>query len=202
MFPCQLLFELYLHSFIYLFTQLELKDVEEVDEEDESLKRNSFVKIKKIDDYVKKRATLVVPKSKMSEHRITSKNNKISKDDNDIKNNMSHDHLQAMVISQDFSKNSKIDEVNSKIEEVEEDKSMASDDIKLKETKTNIKNESQDDQPVEIIVSNFLRQSEVIQGNDKYFGELIEEQEERLRKVSPYGNLNTWKIVRLIGKLQ
>ncbi len=32
------------------------------------------------------------------------------------------------------------------------------------------------------------------------FGELLNEQEERLRKCSPYGNFKTWKICKIIGK--
>jgi hypothetical protein len=33
------------------------------------------------------------------------------------------------------------------------------------------------------------------------FGELINEQEERIRKFSPYGKFKTWKICRIIGKI-
>jgi phosphatidylinositol 4-kinase len=36
--------------------------------------------------------------------------------------------------------------------------------------------------------------------NDNMFGELIEEQAERLKKTSPFGALNTWKIFKMIVK--
>ena len=32
------------------------------------------------------------------------------------------------------------------------------------------------------------------------FGELIDEQAQRIRKFSPYGKFKTWKICRIIGK--
>lgn len=34
----------------------------------------------------------------------------------------------------------------------------------------------------------------------KIFGESIEEQAERIRKASPFGNYKTWKICKIIGK--
>jgi len=34
----------------------------------------------------------------------------------------------------------------------------------------------------------------------KIFGESIEEQAERVRKASPFGNFKTWKICKIIGK--
>ncbi len=34
------------------------------------------------------------------------------------------------------------------------------------------------------------------------FGELINEQSERIRKFSPYGNFNTWKICKIIGNIR
>jgi hypothetical protein len=34
----------------------------------------------------------------------------------------------------------------------------------------------------------------------KIFGELLDEQAERVRKASPYGNFKTWKVCKIIGK--
>lgn len=33
----------------------------------------------------------------------------------------------------------------------------------------------------------------------RIFGELLDEQAERIRKASPYGNFKTWKICKIIG---
>jgi hypothetical protein len=35
----------------------------------------------------------------------------------------------------------------------------------------------------------------------KIFGESLEEQAERVRKASPFGNFKTWKICKIIGKI-
>jgi len=34
----------------------------------------------------------------------------------------------------------------------------------------------------------------------KVFGEVLEEQAERIKRTSPFGNFKTWKICKIIGK--
>jgi hypothetical protein len=62
--------------------------------------------------------------------------------------------------------------------------------------KTNLENEKEKDikkdSIININIDNF--------DTNSIFGELLSEQEERIRKFSPFGNFKTWKICRIIGK--
>jgi hypothetical protein len=66
-------------------------------------------------------------------------------------------------------------------------------------------NENQNQNPKEKEKENLIKKTNKAKNNrfdsKSIFGELINEQEERIKKFSPYGKFKTWKICRIIGNL-
>lgn len=87
---------------------------------------------------------------------------------------------------------------NRNLLNVDEDKNP--DLIKFKKSQSNVAISSQNTEAV--FNPNLPTNTDLVTSVDikKIFGELLDEQAERVRKVSPYGNFKTWKICKIIGK--
>lgn len=71
--------------------------------------------------------------------------------------------------------------------------------IKFKKSQSNVAISSQNTDVV--FNQNLPNNTDLLPSVDvkKIFGELLDEQAERVRKASPYGNFKTWKICKIIG---
>lgn len=80
-----------------------------------------------------------------------------------------------------------------------EDEEKNTDLIKFKKSQSNVAISNQN---TEVVFSHSLASnSDTVSSVDikKIFGELLDEQVERVRKTSPFGNFKTWKICKIIG---
>jgi len=162
-----------------------------------------------MDDYVKRRLTsFLTPKKKLSESIPVVKKQEYL---DDGKVNQSQDPMRTniIIVENDSKEEDKITEHGAEHEQDEkepEQKSIKSEEIKFKPKKReNVEksgekklDDGEEEEPIEIVVSQIISKSDS-NVKDKYFGELFDEQSDRLRKISPYGNLKTWKIFKIIG---
>ena len=185
------------------------------------IKRSLGPKKNRIDDFVRKRVTMVTPKSKKlidssllipvikesSESHVTHLTNEEKKRKNS-ENNNKVDNLSKSELntSNKNEENENVDKedisdltltiqksTKNSYQKNDADKiSIKSEEIKLKSKPImdNSNNLENPENSVEVIESNFLSKCD---GNvkDKYFGELFEDQSNRLRNISPFGNLKT-----------
>lgn len=155
---------------------------------DEEKTNNSASNIDEFSDFIKNRRTTIMPLArKKSNLKFDKKEKIIFPGIEEKKEEEEHEDLKMIF-------NKSVDDIEIRRKSVKSVKGKTS-----KTLSSNLKEHFDGDD------NDFDRMEEVfhkpqdVSRIDPYFGELFEDQEERLKKISPFGGLNTWKTFKMIG---
>jgi len=157
-------------------------------------------KFLKLEDFLKNRRTTLMPSShrNFKLEKSSKKNNLFEIDEKlNLSNfNKSQNDIEEKIVLKTHREryhisieNKDTDNKDNKIEEKE----------KIVRKSNFLNNEPYEEdinpEPMEEIFKSSCSEKKI----DPYFGELFQDQSERLRKISPFGKLETWKIFKMIG---